>query len=294
MDPKPIHAGRTCQRSMHRKRRALAAFFFAVGAAAGPVIAQPDPVPGGPVPAPGAIPDGAPKDGGAMATPVPGATLKLDLATRTIEIPAMVPIDCHDPKRPRVFLEVCLCLLDTKEHESLALTMVKPSQVHAAMLAAGFKPGHPVTWSEKEGKVIAAPPEGEAVKVEFAWKDEKGEERTASPLEWIKNVKTGKSASEMGAGFVFAGSVMVKRPSGKERYDADADGTLVGLASFGSETIAWNRVFNPDSQTDEPVWIADAEKVPRTGTQITVRISPANEPKAEPESNKPAKQQSSK
>ena len=92
------------------------------------------------------------------------------------------------------------------------------------------------------------------------------------------------SAAETGAPFVpregteprwvFAGSVIATR-QGREVYDADGAGTLIGLCTFGSEVIAWHDTFSPEAAVDEPVWIADPKKVPAPGTAVVVRIRPA-------------------
>lgn len=226
----------------------------------------------------------APKAAGPLEL-FPG--VRLDAASKSVEFDAEVIADLSDPKKV-LYLEVLVCPRDTKEHESLVMTRVKPSQVHAALLAAGLTPGAPVTWRTEDGKTISTAPKGDAVRVEFRWKDPAtGEEKSASPLGWVVNTKTGRRASDEGTGFVFAGSVMIKRPDGTERYDADAAGTLVGLASFGSEAIAWTGVFSPESSVAEPVWTADPERVPAAGTKLAVRLSPEPKPEPKPEGAKP-------
>lgn len=234
------------------------------------------------------------------ATPAPSPRelfpgVRADPAAKTVEFDAEVIADRSDPKKI-VYLEVLACPRDTKEHESLVMTMAKPSQVHAALLVAGFVPGKPVEWVDtpkpadstatKPSKPTATPPTGDAINVEFIWRDGTAEHR-ASPLEWVINAKDKSRASDLNHGFVFAGSVLIRTPSGKERYDADAAGTLIGLASFGSETIAWTKPFSPESAIDEPIWIIDRDRLPKFGTKVTVRLS-AGEGKAEqPQNAKP-------
>lgn len=221
--------------------------------------------------------------------------VRLDKAAQAVEFDAEVIADLSDPKKV-LYLEVLACPRDTKEHESLVYTRVKPSQVHAALLAAGLRPGTPVTWRTEGGRTVSTPPKGDPVRVEFRWRDPAtSEEKAASPLEWVVNAKASRRASEEPSGFVFAGSAMIKRPDGTERYDADAAGTLVGLASFGSEVIAWTGVFSPESSVAEPVWTADRARVPALGTKVTVRIAPEPDlrpkpgprPQPKPEGAKP-------
>ncbi|MFM9959515.1 MAG: YdjY domain-containing protein [Phycisphaerales bacterium] len=247
---------------------------------ANPAATQPESP--APAPAPAPAPPAPPAEGLVEVFP----SVRVDRAARVVEFDSTVIAGLADPNK-KLYLEVLACPRDSKEHESLVMTLVKPSQVHAAMLLAGFKPGRPVTWPEpKPGEKAPAPtpPEGDAVAVTFAWTDPATKQnRTASPLEWVVNAKTNERASALNAGFVFAGSVIIKRANPApgqppalppERYDADSAGTLIGLASFGSETIAWTQPFSPESSIAEPVWIADRERVPPLGTKVVVRLAP--------------------
>lgn len=209
--------------------------------------------------------------------------VRADGAAHLVEFDAEVIAELRVPDA-KLYLEVLACPRDSKEHESLLITRVRPSHVHAALLAAGFQPGSPVTWRTEGGRTVAAPARGDALSVRFVWTDPgTGEERSASPLDWVVHDKTGRRASSLGSGFVFAGSVMVRRPDGTERYDADAAGTLLGLASFGSETIAWAHAFSPESTAEQPVWIADRSAVPPLGTKVIVRVTrPEEEPSRVP------------
>lgn len=72
-------------------------------------------------------------------------------------------------------------------------------------------------------------------------------------------------------GWVFAGSRFVE-VGGGERYDADMSGTLVGLATFGGETVAWRAVISHESAVQEPEWIAERETIPEYGTEVRVEL----------------------
>ncbi|MCW5776642.1 MAG: hypothetical protein KIS87_09405, partial [Phycisphaeraceae bacterium] len=122
---------------------------------------------------------------------------------------------------------------------------------------------------DDEGRLIRVPPRGDAVRVLLIT----GDDQTPVPAgDWVVNVKTGRTLSdETAGGWVFAGSRIVER-QGRERYDADGTGTLVGLHTFGAEGIAWRAVYNPESVIDEPEWIADRSLVPAFGTPVRVRI----------------------
>lgn len=218
--------------------------------------------------------DAAPKPSPGMKEAFPH--VRVDQAARVVEIDGIVPIDVHNKETPDVYLEVTVCTRDSKEHESLVMTEAKPSDVHAALLLLRLKPGKPGSV-EFDGKTLQrTPPTGDGLTVSIAYKDAKGNEVETPATDWI--VSAGKKApfklKAAGPAWVFAGSRFVTH-NGKEWYDADGAGTLVGLTTFGGETVACVDVLSPESSVDEPEWIADASKVPPFGTPVVVRIRPA-------------------
>ncbi|MBL8745178.1 MAG: hypothetical protein JNK58_02355 [Phycisphaerae bacterium] len=204
------------------------------------------------------------------AAPEAFAHIRIDAAARTVELDATVPIRLDDPRAPRVYLEQLVCIPDTKEHEVVLVTRAKPSHVHAALLAIGLTPGKPATWKQQGTQMVPIAPEGDAVRIELVYSNAAGERVTDRPSSWVKNAVTGAPWPE--GDWVFAGSVMTAR-AGREVYEADAGGTLIGLTSFGTEVLAWPKVISPDSQQQEPEWIADAAHVPPMGTPVVVRLS---------------------
>ncbi|MCE2653954.1 MAG: YdjY domain-containing protein [Planctomycetaceae bacterium] len=197
-------------------------------------------------------------------------SVRVNIARRTVEFDGTIPIDVHDPDTPRVYLELIACTPDSREHESLVLTTASAEQVHAALLMAGFQHGSPgsVQWDGRTAIPVA--PTGDALTVRF---------RTAqgqfTPEQWIISASTGQPLAPIQ--FVFAGSGIVQRrdPASGQRtglYAADLGGTLIGLATFGTETVAPLAVLSHDSQIQAPEWIA-APAVPRSGTPVTVILS---------------------
>lgn len=201
--------------------------------------------------------------------------VRVDLGARIVEFDGEVPIDAHNADGTSIYLEVVVCVRDTREHEALVVTDVRPSDVHAALLLVGLSPGKPGGFRRAEGapggfeRVL---PAGDAVRVEFLVA---GAPPT-SASDWIINERTNArlDAGASDTGFVFAGSRFVTRQR-RERYDADGAGNLVGLHTFGSETIAWRDVLSPEASVEEPVWIADPGRTPLMGTRVTVRITPS-------------------
>lgn len=204
--------------------------------------------------------------------------VRADLAARVIEFDGIVPLDAHDPATPIVYLEVMVCTPDTKEHEALVMTRARPSHVHAALLAAGFQPGAPGGWDWDGTRLVPRQPTGDGLEVLFVRRGPDGGEIEEPAESWVKRERDGKplEAPATGPRWRFAGSQMVKRgPGGAEVYDADGAGTLVGLTTFGGETIAWHRTISPEATIQEPDLIADAARVPKAGTAVTVRIRPS-------------------
>lgn len=196
--------------------------------------------------------------------------LRFDAGAKRVEIDAKVSLEFNDPPGAKIYLEQVACIPDTKEHEVLLVTRAKPSHVHAALLAIGLEPGKPATWTQEGGKVIPHPPQGSKVRVEFVFDDDAGNEVVKTPADWVVNARNGEAWPE--GEFVFAGSVVRER-DGRANYLADIEGTLIGLTSFGTEVVAWPRVISPDSQIDEPEWIARGAAIPRMGTPVVIRLT---------------------
>ena len=200
--------------------------------------------------------------------------IRVNADTKSIQFDGIVPIDAHDQKAPWVFLEVVACTPDTKEHEALVMTKALPSHVHAALLLIGLHPGAPGHWTIDDNNTLrSTPPHGGELRVSLSFLTPDGTTRTLTPEEMIVNAHTGARFPADRAGkWVFAGSRILSR-NGRNLYDADGAGTLIGLTTFGSETIAWSEVISPEAAVEEPAWIADARTTPPAGTPITVTIS---------------------
>jgi hypothetical protein len=191
-----------------------------------------------------------------------------------IEIDGIVPIDCHHPDTPHVFLEVIACAPDTREHEALVMTRAKPSHIHAALLTRNLEAGSPGSWiwDGPGSRPTYNKPTGDEVEVFLRVTREDGSLDERPVREWVVDRDTGAMLPD--APFTFAGSRFVQY-RGAEVYDADFAGNIIGLATFGNEVVAWTEVFSPDSTVDEPRWIANREVVPVFGTPVTIILRPA-------------------
>lgn len=198
--------------------------------------------------------------------------VRLNARERYVEFDGTVPIRLDDREAPYVYLELIACTPNTREHEVLVVTPAKPSHVHAALLVLGLEPGAPAAWRVEGQRLIGVPPSGDAVEIELRYTKPDGTLVAQHPSEWI--VRKGTSEHPPRGRWVFAGSAMMRR-EGKQVYAADGEGTMIGLASFGSEVLAYPDVISPESSIDSPVWVADPANVPPMDTRVVVRARAA-------------------
>lgn len=207
--------------------------------------------------------------------------VRIDPEAKVLEIDATV-------LAPTMHLELVVCTPRTKEHEALVVSPARPSNVHAALLLLNLEPGKPGTYVWEGQTVKPVDPTGPPLDIAFVLDAGTPDERTIDPRAWILDERTKRPFGSADVPFrgsnrwVFAGSRIVRRDLGpeaggvREVYVADGDdGSLIGLATFGSETIAWNTAFSPDSALNEPLWIHNTEAMPPEGTPLIVRITPA-------------------
>lgn len=203
--------------------------------------------------------------------------VRADVRQRAVEFDARTsPLLVADPQAPNFYIETIVCLPDTREHESLLVTKIKPSHLHAALLAAGFTPGAPGHFKFENNRFVPVDPTGDRLSVEFVFAGPDGAERAIDPREWIVHHATGAifgfdGPDEDGA-WVFAGSRMRAGPDGRSVYEADGIGVVIGLCCFGSELIAWSRAFSHDAAIDEPEWIARFVDIPPADSPVSVRL----------------------
>lgn len=214
--------------------------------------------------------------------------IRINRSTRTVELDASISINAHATDGSVVFLEVIACRPDTKEHESLVVTDALPSHLHAALLLLNLQPGHPGGWEWNGPTLVPLLPQGPPLTVSIAWIDDTGHRHQHPATDLVINradSRTLTSALNTAthpsldapthatdfAVFAFAGSRFVQR-QGHEFYDADAAGLIVGLHTFGPETVALNHLFSPEASIEEPEWIARRDLLPPRGTHVTVII----------------------
>ena len=176
----------------------------------------------------------------------------------------------------RGFLEQVLCSPGTREHESLLVTDVPPSSIHAALLLAGLEPGTPGRWHEVGSRVELLPPTGDSVQVAVQYERADASGRVHEPVSmWIAELHAG--ADFPTDTWIFGGSVLVdqKDLTGEEsNYLADHSGSVIGIVTFGDELLGLPKVIPDASSVHEPEWVVRVEKVPPPGTEVQVLLSP--------------------
>ncbi|MBX3317248.1 MAG: hypothetical protein KF902_10355 [Phycisphaeraceae bacterium] len=201
--------------------------------------------------------------------------VRVDRERGIVEFDGFVPIDAHIENAPHLYLEVMVCTPEVRAHESLVASRASPRHVHAALLLVGLIPGRTGAWHWNGAEVARVPPEGSPVEVRFIWTDADGQTHDTLASDWVvsrvSGIRLTETIEEGAPRWVFAGSRMVSR-GGREWYAAEAEGTIVGLHTFTSETVAWSGVYSPSAEIEDPEWIADPSRVPPRGTSVVVRL----------------------
>lgn len=173
-------------------------------------------------------------------------------------------------------LEVFLCKARTKEHEAILRADIDARYIHAALIAAGAKPGRPVQYvNPKTGEEEYKPATGAKINVLVHYKKD-GKLHTHPAQEWVQDIQTKKPMTHH---WVFAGSRFWKNPDDPNApdYYLANNGEVISISNF------------PDSMLDIPVEItsddsgllfqAFTEKIPPLGSKVWVILEPEPEKK---------------
>lgn len=185
-----------------------------------------------------------------------------------LEIEAVVCLDGG-------WLEQIACSPGTREHESLMTIKAKPSEVHAALLLAGHKPGKPGKWIYEEDKYQTVPPQGHAVMVFVRYQNEDDEMIEVPIRNWISDHQGNHDFPQ--TPWVFGGSRFAANPEGMEPgeyYIADYSGSIIGLVTFGDEVLGFAQVISDQEVVSPPEWVVNEDAIPAVGTQVTIVIRP--------------------
>lgn len=175
------------------------------------------------------------------------------------------------------WLEQIACAPNTREHESLLVVIPEPSQVHAAMLMAGFEPGKPGSWQSDDSSVPQTgggykyvPPTGDPVEILVRYETAAGV--VEHPIrQWIR----GQTDADIfpRSPWVFAGSIFAENPEFMgpgEHYVADMTGSVIGLVTFGDEVIGWTEALQDQDEFAAPAWRVRESAVAPFETEVTL------------------------
>lgn len=198
-----------------------------------------------------------------LAVVVLSPSLRVDRAASQVEVDGFISLDAGA-------LEQIACARGTREHESIFVPEPRPSEIHAALLLAGFEPGAPGQWRfTADGTLELIDPTGDEIEVLLRHGDGAFE-----PI--ARFVRDGRSAAPFpDRPFVFAGSRLAPNPPSfgpGTHYVADYTGSVVGLVTFGDEMIAWREVIPDREEVAAPVWQANPLRLPAPGTSATLLL----------------------
>ncbi len=194
--------------------------------------------------------------------PFAGIVVRPDQAT--VEIQAWTCLEAG-------WLEQVACSPNSREHESLVVVKAKPSEVHAALLLAGFEPGKPGTWSYVDDELKFTEPTGELLSVLVRFQDSSGDTRQEPINAWIQDHRGQHDFPD--EPWVFGGSALQKNPQWMgpgEHYVADMTGSIIGLVTFGDEVIGFRRIIADQDAVQPPSWEVRTDHVPPRGTEVTL------------------------
>ncbi len=158
-----------------------------------------------------------------------------------------------------------LQFMGAKTHEAVLCVDVRPSIIHAGLLAIGAKPGEPVSF-QPEFK----PATGEEIDIRVRWKDADGKIVEKRAQELVRDAATG---DEMDIPWVFAGSFFytdeedTAQPP-KRFYAADSEGEIIGVSNFPSAMLDVPKASS-DSNA-ELIFQANQDTLPERGTPVTI------------------------
>lgn len=204
--------------------------------------------------------------------------VQVNLVAKRIRIEAEICLDQSRGEADRgVPLEAILVTpVSGKEHEAIAVTKAKASDIHAACLLLNLTPGKPGYWTFDAAtkRLISHAPTGPLMKATIQLP------AGSRPLADLVSVldEHGKPTRQFVAttpvaasSWMFAGSFFGKF-KGREVYDADYTGIVIGLCTFGGEVLAWPDLLDPESTRQLPVWYGHRELIPRFGTAVTIEL----------------------
>lgn len=176
-------------------------------------------------------------------------------------------------------LEMFACPKGTKEHESVLSLNCMAEQVHAALLAAGAKPGTPVSFNPKYKAAT-----GQVIDIFVLWRDEKGEKHRVRAQEWVQHVK---SMKELEYDWVFAGSGFWEDEETKEKHYQANSGDFICVSNFPTATL--DLPVESSQANSSLMFNAFSDRIPAKGTKVRLVLIPRKSAGEKPAKEKEAK-----
>ncbi len=150
-------------------------------------------------------------------------------------------------------------------YESVMVVKVKPSVVHAGLVALGAEPGHPVRFQPKY-----EPATGTPIEIRVRWKDKIGRRQEGLARDWVRQIKTKKA---LDIDWVFGGSGLWKNETtGKQEYQADLSGDFISVLNLPSATL--DLPLKSEGAIEERSFEGYVERLPSAGTPVTLLLRP--------------------
>lgn len=220
--------------------------------------------------APPAAEGAPPKDPSALPATGNPITPAAKRPTGTVKLSPTLSID-HEARRlvlesTVVFregpLELFLCPVKSKEHESILAAKVEPKLFQLALVMLGAKPGRPASFDPFQL------PTGQEVRVLLDYQDGDTRKRVDA-REWIHDAET-KAAPA--APFVFAGSGFRKLPGQERATFLGDDGDLICVSNFPGAVL--DLQLESSTKNSGLRFTAWTERIPPQGTAVTIYVEP--------------------
>lgn len=167
-----------------------------------------------------------------------------------------------------------------REYESVLALDVKPSMLHASLIAIGAKSGPTpsyIEWKTKQdteaGKKDVKPLEpGSSLQLTLVWKTPDGKTHEVPAVSFLYNRRT-KQVEPQTNPWIFTGGYFGKSIEGKTIYVADEDGAVISVVPESSAVINLAvSAGNPYDSPDEG-FMPNKDVVPPRDTPVVLRIS---------------------
>lgn len=171
-------------------------------------------------------------------------------------------------------LEVFLCKKGTKEHEAIVRADVDAMMVHAALEAAGAKPGKPTQFIDPVTEQPKyKPATGTKVNVLVHYNRD-GKTFTHPAQEWIWDHKKKIAIPH---GWVFAGSIVIMDPDNGKKYYGANSGDIISISNFPYSMLEIPVEISKDDAN--LTYEVKTDKVPPLMSKVWVILEPVPEKK---------------